>query len=877
MSSSGTPRSVRHARGPGNDISPPSQQRQTVYLAKILTMLTLLALLPPGAWAWHVFRERRSAAARWDTAMACEASQDWPAAVAALEDYLRLRPDDGEAHARLAADLEQAGTQTARKSRAVTEYYLALGRVTPARQPPLRRKLGSLLLQLKRFPQATAEARTLLESFPDDPEGLRLLALSLFGQFLMGNISETDFSKGTVSLAVEKALGRNPGDERLAVASAEIYRNHPELLPADQRRLSESARFCLANERVDRAVEQGPENPLVRLARFRYRQQYGLPGEAEDLLAAVRVGPAEAEVLLAAAAYVAQARDRRETIPTGFDSVEHYCRAAIQAAPTVEQGYLQLGQTYWQRRDIDQAIAAWEAGLQAADGDKINLRLALVQALVARNRFDAAAEQLDRADEQFFSPTAAWSPGVRASLEAQLRFARGQWYLAKGDYPQAIARLRSVATIPPTDAAGKTQSRLAWLLLAQTHGMISDWDEAARAYERAASLVLDPQTWLAAAGAWQSARQLQGAIRCYQQALMLSADPETRLALAWMKYQYQRSLPPAARQWQRFRLALAVVTDGRTRGRLREPWRLSILEALAAAQGVGEPAPDASKPQAALEQGRKMLLSLESAAPQTPAFWECLAMAYAELDDMAAAARAASRFAAMAADRAGVALFEARLARFAKQYDRAKEILKASLAAAPADRRDETSAALLDLALERGDGPLAQRLLQAIIEKQPSNPSAMLRLCQIALEAGQYEKAASWIDRLKDLETTEGVHWKYCEARRLLEQTRDADGADLAIASKLAAQIQTQRPAWPEAYRLEAMLQEKRNNLNEAIAMYRRILDLEDRRPAIYARLATLLDRIGRSAEVRAILASFPADEPMPDELVRLKNKLQRP
>ena len=130
----------------------------------------------PGAYAWHAYQVHRTARAFLERADQLEADQDWTTAASYLHRYLSLQPEDSRARIRMAKTFDRGAKDWQQKSLAVNLYYDTLGLIPEKEQAAPRRRLAELLLEIRRFTAAEAEATKLLAADDKDPQGRRLLA-----------------------------------------------------------------------------------------------------------------------------------------------------------------------------------------------------------------------------------------------------------------------------------------------------------------------------------------------------------------------------------------------------------------------------------------------------------------------------------------------------------------------------------------------------------------------------------------------------------------------------------------------------------------------------------------------------------------------------
>lgn len=252
--------------------------------------LIAAALFGTAAYFWYSYQARRTATAFLDEADRRAENEEWRAAAEYLYRYLQLKPDDQRVLIRLAETYDKSTEDRAERLRAINLYFRAVGIAAAsqqdnlaAKEPDLRCRLAELLLadgphKPESFVAAEEEAKKLNA---DDPEGWRLLALSLYGQlwysplatkgsqsnWKSGSIGwEFKQAKATIDKAFARALELNPGNVRLAAILARIYRGDEQLLSNEKQTLTEAQREQLADSVVDQVVTTNRENLAALLA-----------------------------------------------------------------------------------------------------------------------------------------------------------------------------------------------------------------------------------------------------------------------------------------------------------------------------------------------------------------------------------------------------------------------------------------------------------------------------------------------------------------------------------------------------------------------------------------------------------------------------------
>ncbi len=479
------------------------QKTVRVFNARLaLGTLLAVAVLGPAIYAWHAYQVQRTARAFLERADQLEADQDWTTAASYLHRYLSLQPEDSAVRIRMAKTFDRGAKDWRQKGLAVNLYYETLGLIPEKEQAAPRRRLAELLLEIRRFTAAEAEAAKLLAADGKDPQGRRLLALALYAQVQSGAAVARPKGSRPISQVFESALQDNPGDVQLSAILARIYRSEEQLLDDKKRTLPPAEREKQADLLMDQMIHANPASPDAYLARYAYRAQYRLPGAEEDLRLALKYGPDNLAVLLAAAE---QARRNAKADSLARVLVLAEARSLgehiLQIAPSEERGYLLLGDIHW------------ESNSSATCGRDVAMRLEerpTARVFPCTSVWPGPWWPWDKRirRRRCWTPWTGFSrghgrllpSGDRAALECFREFIRAKWWLLKGDPTSALPLLQDVVAqgTSPTEAA---QSFEAWLLLGRIWSARNEWDQAAAAYEQAA--LLQPRSaavWLARRG-----------------------------------------------------------------------------------------------------------------------------------------------------------------------------------------------------------------------------------------------------------------------------------------------------------------------------------------------------------------------------------------
>ena len=895
--------------------------RKVLNVPLVVGTLAAVAVLGTAAYFWHSRQVDRTAHVLLEKADSEEKSEQWEKAAEYLRRYHRLRPDDAEVLGRLAEAYERSAQTPWKRMRAVDRYYQALAALgkdaSHEQRRRLRCRLAELLLELSRLQtgySTLAEREALLLLGPSDkakawqkaradhpelpvapPEGerwwidypevwavaqgARLWVLAIDTQVRDGSFEGRSLGHPPFDRQFQRTLDLNPGDIELSRVLAWIYRDRPQLFGEIEPVLTADERAELADTFVNDMVAANPEDPEAFLARYEYRAEYGLPDAQEDLDKALQYGPENVDVLLTAARHASEEAARMgnqgvsaDEIDAKHDAACAFCRRAIEAAPSQEEAYVELGEVYRAQGANAQAIEAWRRGLANCDEESLALRSRSVEALIVEGEFDQAKKHLDALDRRASGLVSRLTRESRHVLGSLQDLLQAEWLVAQGRYAEAIPRFKRVTVCRKDSDFQVAQAWQAWQLLGAVYTVLGQWDLAATAHEEASKLEpkgvpaqVKAQTVLSAAKAWSRARCPERAIRLYEEALALEDDPETWMSLARATLQYQAGLPPEARDWAPFDEALA---EAKARSEsLPEPWQVTLLEvdALVVKDTNGE-----ASQQAVLE-AVKRLRQTEERFSDSALLFQALVLVYDRLGMSADADRAMEKVDRLAGESAAAFVLRSGLYSRRGRYEKARDVLAKGAETLPPAARTDLQIGSLQVSLDEGRSEAAYRELLDLHQRSPDDLRFVWQLAQLALERDDLGAVARWEERLRELEGPDGSYWRYLRARRFLARARDADDPLFAEAGKLQASIQSQRWAWPAGHLLAGLLSERRGRYQQAIAAYEKAIQFGEQRISVYERLIALLYRKQRFDEAQRYLSQLQDHAPSSPTLSTLE------
>ncbi|HEX7448638.1 MAG TPA: tetratricopeptide repeat protein, partial [Pirellulales bacterium] len=319
--------------------------RRAPNLRLLLISAVAAGLIGCAGHFWHAFQLRRNAAALLRRVERSLELGEQTVAMTRLRQYLKLRPDDADQQVRLAQLVDRTAQTRRQKEEALQLYTLAIG-FAPQNADLLRRR-AELSYELQRFAEAIRQVDDLLRKDPDDAGAVRVKALALAAQARLAGETPGD----RLAELFERALKHSPGDVELALELARIYRAQMPLAREGDR-LHRGEKASLADRVMTRLIEASPRSPEAYLARYQYREAYGLAGADDDLRQALAFDSQGKHLSVLIAAGLKQLAKGAAEQATAFFN------RAIAAGVNNERGYLGLGRAHEAAGDRRAAQAA---------------------------------------------------------------------------------------------------------------------------------------------------------------------------------------------------------------------------------------------------------------------------------------------------------------------------------------------------------------------------------------------------------------------------------------------------------------------------------------------------------------------------------------
>jgi tetratricopeptide (TPR) repeat protein len=865
-----------------------------------------------GVHTWQVGRTAKGLKVLAD---AQEEKSEWLKAAHYLDRYQRLDSSDPEVPARLALLYTKGAKLLGEKNRAITLHFRALGAGASKQNLEIRASLGDLLLEAGRYTEAEAESRKLLAELigtepsdtaaaaasskpatPEDiakyePRARRVLALALAGQLADGSLAAAKLEELKILSEVIEARKLNPADVRIAGALATLYREYANVVNAEfeeSKELNVTERQRRADATINQLVSDHPEDGKIHLSRYLYRTKYNLPDAAADLAEAIRLAPDEPDVLLTAGSQALSEGRKLKADPAKsaeadalLDEAKSYFHKLTSrpADDLIPAAFIGLGDVQLAKGDTDAALAAWQQGLKQfkVPTVRITLQSRIASTLIDADRLTEAKESLDDIDQMLRNLTTTVSRDYKQMIEREQQLRKATRSIRDGKLAEAIQPLRSVIVSQPHGDPRIEATLQAWRLLGTVYLSLGDWVKAATAFDQVATLepqLIQPR--VVAASAYLMARRPNLAAERAEQALAVSDKSlDAWLTLASAQFQLQVSSPVQKRDWRRFEQALAILEQARPQLTDGSPWKIDFLRVdflMAQAKAAGNSAEGLSASTAVLKTAQERY-------PDKKEFWVQLSLAYQSLGISTDADRALEKFTGLGASPIEVALASARLAMMRGDFAGAESILESASSMASIPQRDVLRAELLRVARSARNTQKIREILLLTHERQPTNLAPVRQLGELELEQRDLAAVEKWerVAAGEDYGLPGQTVSHYFRAWRLylgaMGESVSAEKKEAALKQALHAldEVELARNNdWAEAATLKGMVAMQLGRLQDAVSEFEKAIELGDRRVVVYEQLISLLDRLGRAADIENRLSQLEAELPSTQRLAEL-------
>ena len=756
----------------------------------LVGFMTVLGLCGGGTYLLHRVQMGRHASSLLDRARSAEAGGNLTRAEESLSLYLGLKREDSAAWAWYAR-LTDGQTKNPRGRERVFLVNEEASRKNPDDRK-LERRCAELAIELERHNDARRHLIHLNDAIQTDPD------------------------KAAEAAELEDLLGQCEQPES---KFAEAERHYRKSIALDSTRVVTFDRLARLLRRdlknpaaADRAIEEmlkaNPKSALAHVNRWRYHREFGPAADSSDIVLALKLGPDDAEVLIAAAELARQSEDlagARKHIDRGIDRHPETARFYLMAAE------LEMAENH-----ADRAEAVLRRGIAAVPSN-VPLKMLLAETLISENKLDGEEGAI------------AWVERLRrlGLADGYAYYLEGRVAVVKQSWEKASDRLESARVLLAADPA--TLSRIN-LLLSECYRQLGEEENRMAAIQRAAA---NPAT-VAVSGpiltqALESQGRLNEAIRVHTQ--LLESRPQSRLDLIRLFIRWNSLLPRDRRNWREVERRLSEAQKAL-------PNSGEDLVLLRADLLRYEGKPEAAK--ATLEQAIQQ-------RPRSVRERVSLAALLQDQNDMAGAVKVLDQ----AEKDLGLSspLLIARAAYWSKiggadskkALDRLAELCKS----VPASEQPLALNELASSFYRLGDLARAAQLWGQLSKLEPRNLDVLSRLADLALGADDRQALEDAVRRIKQIEGGKGSLGRYYEAAFLIADAGRANSetarSALQSARRLVDEILGFRPDWWGGLVLRARLAELASKPEDAVRDYLQAINMGAMQPELARRSVAIL------------------------------------
>jgi tetratricopeptide (TPR) repeat protein len=730
-----------------------------------------------------------------------------------VNEYLKFNPaslDGLELKGKILAESSRDGGGVEEATRVVNQILA----IDPTNKGARKRQI-ELNIRAGQYRAAQVAAEEYLK-LVNDAEAHRLMGQALEGVGYLGDASALDLAMAEY----EKAETMEPGDITGGLRLAQLYR----LKGKDPAR---------AVQVMNSLLKSNPNSAKARLARYHFfLTDPDSPGKLARALTeldeAIKIAPGDAEARVIAAEFAAQ---RGETV----EARRHL--AAINPPPKNELPIkLITGMIELQEQHEDAAIENWRSGLVQTGGTDVDLTWRLARLLLARGRIREAEPLL----AQYRRLTGGTEP------TAEYRFLRAISLTKTGRANEAVKELEAIRDKINRNFVGQL-----YTAIGAAYESMRDESKAIEAYRRA-TLSND-----AGSAPWLSIVRLQladrpaDAIATLERGLAsLPNEPSLTATLAQILWLQEASKPQPKRNWAEFERWI----DKAEKAAPKSPEVAIVRAEYLAANGRGD-------------EAAKSIAEACKRSPSAVALWLARATLLTQLNRPVDALGVLGEASKAAGDNAVFRTARARILLQQGETKAARDALIEGLDRVPDSQKPVIWKALGEYHQAQRDLVAARRAFEEWSRLQPDSAEPHLSLLNLAVARDDLAAMEAEVAAIKSISGTGNLLWKIARAEYLLQLKPKApddteDKTRLAEVKSLIKEIKTAAPLQPSASLLEGQLMERRKRIDDAIAAYRKALDLRGGLVALRP-LVTLLARENRNAELEALhdrLGSFPPD-----------------
>ena len=785
------------------------EQRPRKLNARVLVVtIVVLAIGIPAVYFWHDAQTHKLSQGLLEYGDQMADEENWKEAADAYFRVWEIRRDSAllgklaPAYDKFAVNHNRLGV--------IGSYQRAVGALPD--RVDLRHRLAELLLLDGQNQLALEQAEKILTLADEDPQAVKWRALALLAQQRNGKPIEADVLK-----ELQNAYVLQQDDRQLALTLAEYIRS---TLKAPNN--SELAR--MADAVIDRLVATDTNSADMYFVRYKYRVRHRLPGSHEDLANAALLEPNDPEIVEQAAWDALRDAVGNRSNGAYLTARELFTRL-IELKPHEDAGYRGLGDTeYLFMGDLEQALEIWNEGREKS-ANNLPLLLRILEAQVNTHDYEAAEDTLAALD-QLLTPLA--SSRAERDLNwgrAMVGLNRGKMLLAQDKPIEAIPNFQIAATLGSDPRSGvrsgKTTAHQALMSLGKTYRQLGRLNDAADAYERAATL--DPSSQVAcleAAKAWQALGDLDRAVRHCETALESeTASGTAHLHLAQILLEKEMTLPAWQRDWTHFEAAFDDARDA-----LADSWQLRMLDVDYSLR----------KPASELSLALGKLFAIERDFPDNVELWRRLPLAYESIGQTGHANRALERLEELTSSSPLTKILTVDILLGRGQLDKARRVLEttANQRLTPFEQWSHDLAALRIIEADDDANAVDAELLR-LTKLYPGSSLLVERLLDRRLSGASTSAEPSnesLLELLKQIQGDVVPNWQYYEARfELAKETPDVKQLYALLDS-----LQSRLPFWTRTEELAGRIELFKEDDQAARDAFKEAISLPSPNPALF-------------------------------------------
>lgn len=794
-------------------------------LKLLITLLVVAAVVTGGAYGVWRFQMKRNAQNYlvWATDKHKEGNIEDEAQN--LKRYLNYDRDNYDVQARYALVLADLAESQVTSSQRVMESVSALNRTLrlyeqqevpkEKRNPDIRDRLATLLMRQGRAPDAIQQLDRLMKETEGDkklsPEEKNLKLADIEKRMSECYMFSGDDQKAVALL--KQGIEHNPKDVNL----------YERLFAMYQQRLKDNE---AAGKILEEMVKVNPESWEAYLRRYQYKAREGVTDEVRaDLAQALKFGPQELQVLMAAA--------ERATNDKDFDKGRDYLKEAAAAHPDAKELFIAMSQLERFAGQPDAAMAALEDGLKKHADDPSMLWLLTEMRIRTPGSLDKARELI----------TSLEKVGIPAD---RLDFLRAQVLLAERRYSDALLVLNRIrpnlAGAPGFEDQIDTFRAFCYRALGETDQEINVLKQRLLADPLNRQVRLDLGRALFVSGQTDEAVREVGD-------MAQQGEPMAQLLLFQALLAKNLSSPEDKRDWSVTDQLIEVICQRNE----ADPIYQSMKSEYYAKKG------DLAKAQEALDQAREKFSN-------EPAYW----LAQIDLTVTKAKGDKAPQKGLAVLDEAVKKIGEkpqfrlARVSLLAQIGDDASKQqlfeMYQNIGQLPEEEQGSLMTAVANALYALRNFDQAREIYTKLAEKHPNDLRTQLMLYSVIRDQGDDAGMQSVVENIRKIAGEDDSYAEFCDAARIVQlvQQNKQPVSALASARQMLDKAAKQRPNWGALLRLRGEIDEREGKQDGAIENYQRALDLGETNPLMIRKLAGLLLVKNRGPEINQVIDKVP-------------------